>query len=76
MANFIIVQIPSNGSLLDLANSVNNATKAHENLNRLIDILSGYNGGTKSGTIEIVTTSTQNTFTTTGSNSADNSYKF
>lgn len=75
MPNYIVIQVPSDKSLADLANHQNQATKPHETLNSLINLLAGLNG-TKSGTIQVLTSDTQTSLSTSGTGSALNTFTF
>lgn len=75
MPNYIVIEIQSNGSLTDLANSVNQATKPHESVNAIVNALTKRNG-VGSGTIKVVTKDATTTINTSGSGSVSNVFTF
>ena len=74
--NYIVVEIQSDEPLAQMTNDVNQATKAHETISALVNVLEARNAGTKSGTVKVVTKDSTTTIDTSGTGSASNTFTF
>lgn len=74
--NYIFIQITTDSPLIDLKNHTNQATKPSDSVNSCIDQLAKLVSGSKSGTIQIATSSSSSSPTVTGTNSANNTFLF
>ena len=76
MSNYLVIVIPTNSTIIDMNNHDNQATKAHDSLNSIVDKIQKLNGGGKSGTIIVSTTATAPTVPLSGTGAQTNTFTF
>ena len=76
MPNYLTIQIATDLPLIDLNNHQNQTTKQYDSMNACIDQLAKLVGGSKSGTVQIMSSTAQTTLTPVGTNSQVNTFTF